>query len=389
MPWWLVALFAASFIFYTDDYVIAGVLPEIADDLGVSQAAAGQLVTVFAVTVAVVAPVAGVLLARVSRRTLLVTCLCVFVAANVGALLTPSFGVLMAWRIVAAAAAAAATPSLFATAFQRAPEGKAGRYLAVVTLGVTGSIAVGVPIGTWIGGAFGWRASFAAMAVGGVIVLGGLLATLPRQRPDRVVPDWKAQVRSLGRRPVTVGLLANVSLMTGSMMMLTYLAPFLTEVAGSGVDARAVSFGLAGVAGMAGMCGGGLATDRWGPGRALATGIGAITVAMGYLWVTWVVHPVPIAVLLPVLTVWGAAAFWNAPAIQARLATLTGPLAPQALALNTSGTYLGVSLGGVALDAWGVAALPPIAAGFALAALLLLAAARTDRRAPCPRRARR
>ncbi|MFJ2836492.1 MFS transporter [Nocardia sp. NPDC087230] len=393
MPRWLVALFAASFVFYTDDYVIAGVLPEIARDLGVRQAAAGQLVTVFAVTVAIVAPVAGVLLARVARRALLVTCLGVFVAANLGALLTPSFGVLMGWRIVAAAAAAAATPSLFATAFQRAPDGKAGRYLAVVTLGVTGSIAVGVPIGTWIGGAYGWRASFAAMAVGGALALGGLLATLPRQRPDGVLPDWRAQLRSLGRRPVAVGLLANVSLITGSMMMLTYLAPFLTEVTGSGVDARAVSFGLAGVAGMAGMWGGGVATDRWGPRRALAAGITAIAVSMGYLGVTWVVRPVPIAALLPVLAVWGAAAFWNAPAIQARLASLTGPLAPQALALNTSGTYLGVSLGGlvggVALGTWGAAALPPIAAGFALAALAVLAAARSQRWAPRPRRARR
>ncbi|MFI8975684.1 MFS transporter [Nocardia asteroides] len=380
MPWWLVALFVAAFVFYTDDYVIAGVLPEIAGELGVSQAAAGQLVTIFAVTVALVAPVAGVVFARVPRRSLLATGVCVFVAANIGAALTPSFGVLMVSRVVAAAAAAAATPSLFATAVRRAPADRVGRSVAVVALGVTGSVAVGVPVGTWIGGVFGWRATFAAMAVAGVIALAGLLATLPRESAEAAVPDWKAQLRSLSRRPVRAGLLANTSLMTGSMMMLTYLAPYLAEVAGPGVDARAVSFGLAGVAGMLGMWAGGVATDRWGPDRALSTGIAAIAGSMAYLSLMWVLRPVPPAAVLPVLAFWGAAAFWNSPAIQARLALLSGPLAPQALALNTSGTYLGVALGGLAgglaLSAGSSAALPPLAAGFALGALLLLTWAR-------------
>ncbi|MFD3745359.1 MFS transporter [Nocardia sp. NPDC058633] len=376
MPWWLVALFAASFIFYTDDYVIAGVLPELAHDLHVGQAAAGQLVTIFAVTVAIVAPVAGVVLARVARRTLLVTSMCVFVAANCGAALTPSFDVLMVLRVVAAGAAATATPSLFATAIQRAPDGKAGRYVAVVTLGVTGSIAVGVPIGTWIGGVFGWRATFATMAIGGAVALGGVLATFPRRLPTGATPDWRAQLHSLTRRTVGLGLLANVALMTGSMMMLTYLAPFLSDVSTSGVDVRALSFGLAGAAGMAGLWGGGVATDHWGPDRALTIGVGVIAASMGCLWLMWVLRPVPLCALLPVLAIWGAAAFWNSPPIQARLAVASGPLAPQAMALNTSGTYLGVSLGGLlgglALGTAGSGSLPPTAAAFALLALLLV-----------------
>ncbi|WP_280507541.1 MFS transporter [Nocardia flavorosea] len=317
MPKGLAALFAASFVFYTDDYVIAGVLPEIARDLGVSQAVAAQLISVFAVTVALVAPVAAVVLARTPRRLLLVASLCAFVAANAAAAGTSSFTVLLILRVVAAAAAAVATPALFATAVQLAPAAKVGRYVAIVALGVTGSIALGVPIGTWIGGVFGWRAVFATMAVCGLLALAGLLITVPRGTSGGPVLDWRAQVRSLGRRPVTFGLLANMSLMTGSMMMLTYLAPFLTDVAAAAVDARALSFGLAGIAGALGMWGGGVMTDRRGPDRTLLIGVSAIAGSMAGLWLLWVVRPVPLAAVLPVLAVWGAAAFWNSPAIQA------------------------------------------------------------------------
>ncbi|WP_202818464.1 MFS transporter, partial [Streptomyces luteocolor] len=119
MPVWLFALLGAAFVFYTDDYVIAGVLPEIARDLDVSEARAGQLVTVFSLTVALAAPVAGVALARVSRRRLFAVSFTVFVAANLAASMTPGFGTLVALRIVAALAAAAATPAVFAHAAER------------------------------------------------------------------------------------------------------------------------------------------------------------------------------------------------------------------------------------------------------------------------------
>ncbi|WP_408990833.1 MFS transporter [Streptomyces sp. 1268] len=184
MPAWLFALLAAAFVFYTDDYVIAGVLPEIARDLGVSEAQAGQLVTVFSLTVALAAPIAGVTLARVSRRHLFTASFAVFVAANLMAATAEGFGFLMALRVMAALAAAASTPAVFAYAAERAPEGHIGRYVAVVALGVTGSIAAGVPIGTWIGGHFGWRATFLAMAVAGIAALLFLLATLESARTE-------------------------------------------------------------------------------------------------------------------------------------------------------------------------------------------------------------
>ncbi|GAA3853282.1 MFS transporter [Streptomyces sedi] len=377
MPAWLFALLAAAFVLYTDDYVIAGVLPEIARDLDVSEAQAGQLVTVFSLTVALAAPIAGVALARVSRRLLFSAAFTLFVAANLMAAATHSFELLVALRIVAALAAAASTPAVFAFAAEHAPEGHIGRYVAVVALGVTGSIAAGVPIGTWIGGHHGWRTTFVAMAVGGVLALLLLLTALPREGDTADdVPPVRDQLRTLASAPISLGLLANCALMTGSMMMLTYMAPYLAAVSDASVNQRALAFSLSGFAGIVCIWAGGKATDRWGPDRSLVAGIGIFTGIMVLLGLAWFVRPVPFTVLVVVGTIWGGMAFWNSPAIQARLYLLAGPVAAQALALNTSSTYLGVSLGGaiggLTLTSAGAGLLPVVAAVLGVSALGLL-----------------
>lgn len=379
MPTWLLALFAVAFVLYTDDYVIAGILPELAEDLNVTVGRAGQLVTVFSLTVAVAAPFVAVAFARAPRRALFVFALLAFAAANAAAAVTPSFTVLIALRIVAALAAASGTPALFAFAASEAPADRVGRYIAVVALGVTGSIAAGVPAGTWLGGVFGWRATFAAMSIAGVIALLFVLLTLPRQNRSEDTPGLGDQLRTLRQAPILLGLVANCVLMTGSMMMLTYLAPYLEASTGAGLEERALAFSLSGFAGIVGIWLGGIATDRWGADRTLLLGISAIVIAMVVLWALWMARPVPVPIVLVVAAIWGGMAFWNSPAIQARLHVLAGPVSGQALALNTSGTYLGVSvgaaIGGAALSGLGVWVLPLIAAGFALGALGVLSLA--------------
>ncbi|MDH6194376.1 putative MFS family arabinose efflux permease [Mycobacterium frederiksbergense] len=378
MPKWLFVLLFAAFVLYTDDYVIAGVLVEIARDLNTTEAAAGQLVTVFSVTVAIVAPVAAVVLARVSRRRLFTLALGVFVTANIAASVAPSLPVLMVLRVVAAGAAAATAPALFAHAAERAPDDRTGRYVAVVALGVTGSIAVGVPLGTWIGGHLGWRATFATMALAGIAALLLLLVSLPTDTGTsaEIPPRVADQLKIMAAAPISLGLLANTALMTGSMMMLTYLASYLDAVTGASVDQRALVFSLAGFAGTLGIWTGGIATDRWGPDRTLTLGIATFVGTMIGLWACATNAPTPFVVVLVIGTVWGAASFWNSPALQARLYLLAGPLASQALALNTSGTYLGVALGGalggLTLTQSGHTALPVIAGTLGVLALLLL-----------------
>lgn len=342
----MLALAAGALVFYTDDYVIAGVLPEIARSLDVSVGTAGQLGTVFSVTVAVAAPLAAVATARAPRRTVLVSAALVFTAANAGAAVSPAFPVLMALRIVAALAAATATPALFATVARLAPPEGAGRAVAAVAFGVTGAIAFGVPAGAWIGGMSGWRATFALMASAGALVAFGFAAALPRTAVEQKVLPVRDQLAVLGRPAISPGLAANVVLMFGSMMLLTYLAPFAAALADANVTDRGLLFTCSGLAGMVGIWAGGRATDAWGPDRTLIVGVGAFLATMAALVVLWPLRPVPLVLVLAIVTVWGGAAFWNFPAVQARLHLLAGPVATQALALNISGTYIGVAIGG-------------------------------------------
>ncbi|MCF2586233.1 MFS transporter [Brevibacterium sp. UCMA 11752] len=380
MPRWLFVLLAAAFVLYTDDYVIAGILPEIARDLDVTEGQAGQLVTAFSVTVAVGAPLAAVVTSRLPRRLLFAIALLIFTAANLLAAVVGSFGALLLLRIVAALATAIATPAIFAFAARQAPIDKAGRFIAVISLGVTGSIAVGVPLGTWIGGVFGWRATFLTMGVCGIVVLLAVLITLPQARAEDTLTGVRDQLRVLLQGRISLSLIANCSLMTGSMMMLTYLAPYLSAVAGADVDDRALAFGLAGVAGILGIWLAGEAVDRWGADRTLAIGVGAIVASMLGLSVIWMSRPVPLWLILIAMTFWGGMAMGNSPAVQSRLASMAGPLAGQALALNTSSTYLGVSggaaIGGVALSVVGPGALPLASAVFVLGSLLLFLVSR-------------
>ena len=101
-----------------------------------------------------------------------------------------------------------------------------------------------------------------------------------------------------------------------------------------------------GLAGMVGIWAGGRATDAWGPDRTRIVGVGAFLATMAALVVLWPLRPVPLVLVFAIVTVWGGAAFWNFPAVQSRLQLLARPVATQALALNTSGTYIGVAIGG-------------------------------------------
>lgn len=376
---WLLSLFFASLVLFTDDYVIAGILPELARDLFVSYGMAGQLVTVFSLTVAIAAPVLAVLLHGFDRKRLMLTALLIFACANLVAALATSFNLLMATRVVAALCAAAITPSLFAAAASMAPAGKAGRYVAVISLGVTGSIAFGVPFGTWVGAAAGWRWTFGLMTIGGFMTAIAIWIVLPRPKPQKV-PGLKVLLALLMSRPLLLGFLANFLNMAASMLLLTYLAPVFLELGGVGIDQRGLVFGVAGLAGMAGVWLGGLATDRFGALRTLAVGMSAFVIAMAGLTVLWSFRPVPLPYLLVLVTLWAGSAFWNSPAIAARIMAIAGSAGQQAMAVNTSFTYLGVALGGIlgglALNTVGVAFLSPVSLAIGILALIVLRVSR-------------
>ncbi|HEX4817090.1 MAG TPA: MFS transporter [Nonomuraea sp.] len=373
-PGWLLALVFTTFAFATDDYVIAGVLPAVSADLGVSEAAGGQLVTVFSLAFAVGAPVASVVTATWPRRALLTWALVSFTAANWAAAFAGSYAILMGLRVLAALAAAAVVPAAYAIAASLAPAGRQGRYLALVMGGLTGSLVLGVPIGTWVGGAFGWPATFGVGGLLGLVALVAVRATLPQAPPVPAVPV-RERLAPLARPQVLLGLLGIVAIVLGSMMLMTYLAPFLRDLAGAGPAALGWVFVLAGAAGLVGGQLGGRAADRWGADRALVAGVAGFAGVMAVFTACWFARPLAPVALLPLVVVWAGVSWWVPPPAQTRLLALAGPAAPQALALNSSAVYVGASgggaVGGLVLESHGAGWLPAAAAGVEVIALVL------------------
>lgn len=373
-PAWLLALTFTTFTFAYDDYVVAGVLPRIADDLAVTEAIAGQLVTVFSLTFALASPVAAVLTASWAKRRLLTGALAMFVLANLVAPLAGDFVQLMALRVLAALAAAVVLPAALGIAATLAPAERQGRYLGLVLAGLTSSIVLGVPIGTWVGAAFDWPATFVLGAALGVMSIIALRLTLP-EPPREAAIGLRERLAPLARPAVVVGLLAATLAVLANMMVLTYLSVFLSELAGVGPALLGVVFTLSGLAGIAGGQLGGRASDRWGPATALLIGCGGFAVVMLALAATWPLRPVSLVVILPLLALWSLLAWWIPPPTSARLLALAGPAGPQALALNSSAVYVGVAgggaLGGLVLTGPGSGALPLIAAAVQLVALAL------------------
>lgn len=387
LPFWLLTLFLLAFAFGTDDLVIAGILPEISRDLGVPVAAGGQLVTAFALAFALGAPFAAFLTARLPRRAVLAGAAGVFAAANLAAAAVPSYGLLLAVRIVAGLAAATASPAAFAVAATAAPEGRQGRFLAVVSAGLTTSLVAGVPLGTWIGDALGWRATMLFVAGLAAVAALGLLTSLPAlpgAEPGRM-RDRLAPLRSVG---TASALLAMVPSGAGGMM--TYV--YISEVAGSLGDVRGAALAPlitgVGVAGIAGAFAGGRAVDALGPERTLVLFLAGVFAAPLLIAVLGAAGgPYPVAAVAVLLVLYGLVTWGIAPATQAWLLRRHDGAPNELIALNNSAMFLGFSvaggIGGAALGAGGPMAVPATAAGCVALALVLFAVAlRHGRRSP-------
>jgi predicted MFS family arabinose efflux permease len=375
----LAALALTAFTLQTDDFVIVGVLPSIARGLSVSEATAGQLVTVFSVICAVVAPVAAVTTASWPRRRLLGGGMLLFCAANLAVPLATSYPALLALRVLAALAAAVVLPTVFAVTAALAPPGRQGRDLATVMAGLTGAVVAGVPAGTWIGAAFGWQATFAANGALGVAALAFLRATVPDVAPPPAsgIAD---RIRPLARPALALVLVAAVVAVLGNLLFQTYLGPFLSDAAGVNQAGLGALLLLAGAAGIAGARFSGTLVDRLGPTRTFALAAVTFTAAMAILELAWSLRPAHTALVALPLVLWSAAAWAVPPPVQARALAFAGTDAgPQVLALVSSSVYLGASLGagtgGWLLDTLGPGTLPVAAAACAITSLALFTSA--------------
>jgi len=385
IPLALLALTLGAYAIGTTEFVIVGLIPTIAADLGVSLPSAGLLVSLYALGVAVGAPVLTALTGRVPRKTLLVALMVLFTLGNVIAWMAPSYGSLIVARVLTGLAHGVffSIGSIIATSV--VPKEKAASAIAIMFTGLTVALVTGVPLGTFIGQHLGWRATFLAVAALGVVALVGSLLFVPRNL-QRSEPATFGQQLAVLAQPRLLLVYAITALgYGGTFLSFTYLASILQDVTGFSPNAVSLVLLVYGVSVAIGNLWGGRLADRRGPVPALKLIFGLLTLVLFAL--TFTAHNTWL-VLLTVLAL-GAVAFGNVPGLQVYVVKQAQRFAPQAadvasglnIAAFNVGIAMGASLGGLVVDHLGLMHTPWLGALVVLGALgLTVLSGRLDRR---------
>ncbi len=349
LPLYFLAL--GTFAIGTEGFMIAPLLPDLAADLSVSVMAAGQLVTIFALTYALSSPVLTTLTAGFDRRHLLIGAMTGFALANVIAYSAQNYWMLMAARVLLAIAAGLYVPSANALAGTLLKPEHRGSALAVVNAGTTIAIALGVPLGAIVGDHFGWRLTFAGVGTMALIATIGLVTGLPRDiggAPAAV--SLSARIAVVKQPRVLPTVLVTTLFAMGGYTLYIYLALYLTmatTLRGFGISAVLFTWGSSAAIGT---FAGGMLADRFGSRRVIAGGLAMFAAALIALSLIAIAVP-PAFATIPVFIViglWGFAgwSFFTAQ-ISHLISIASAKFAAIVLSLNSSFLYLGFSLGAV------------------------------------------
>ncbi|WP_316529526.1 MFS transporter [Kitasatospora brasiliensis] len=384
MPLALIALAIGAFGIGTTEFVIMGLLPEIAGDYGVSIPHAGLLVTGYALGVVLGAPLMTALGTRIGRKTMLMLLMGLFTAGNLLSAAAPSFAVMLAGRIVTSLAHGAffGIGSVVAAELV-APQKKAGAIATMFT-GLTVANIVGVPLGTFTGQAVGWRTTFAAVAALGLIGLFGIARLVPDlPRPEGA--HLRRELTAFRNPQVLLAMAMTVLGFGGVFAAITYIAPMMTDVAGYADGSVTWLLVLLGVGMFLGNLLGGRYADRKLMPM-LYTTLGGLTVALALFTLT--AHNKVLAAVTILLV--GALGFATVPPLQKRVLDQAHGAPTLASAVNIGafnlGNALAAWLGGLVISA-GLGYTAPNWVGAALAAsalVLALWSAALERRGHAP-----
>jgi predicted MFS family arabinose efflux permease len=338
----LVTLAIGTFAVGTDGFVVAGILPRVAASFDVSVQAAGQLVTVFALSYALLSPVMAAFTTHWPRKGVLLAGLAILMAGNIATAMLPTFGLVLASRVLAGLGAAMYTPTASGAAAALVPPVQRGRALAVVMAGLSGATALGAPIGTLIGNASNWRITMLFVAALCVLAFAGVALLLPSV-PGLPSVSLHARLAPMGDARVAFTLLTTVFLIAGLHAVYTYISVSYDRATDGGGTALAILLCANGVAATVGNLGSGSLTDRFGSRRIinLALAIAAVDFALMPLTSTHFWTSV-VAVV-----VWGLCGWGVLVSQQHRLIQISPASAPLAIALNASAIYIAVSMAGM------------------------------------------
>jgi predicted MFS family arabinose efflux permease len=349
-------------------FVVIGILSPVADDLGLAQSQAGLLLTVYAITYALSSPLLVAITGGVDRTWALVGGMTTFSIGALAAALSTGLTSVLVARGVMALGAGIVTPVAASVGVALAGAEGRGRALAVVFGGLTLAQALGVPVGAWLGYAYGWRTAFAVVVVLGALAIVAFILRLPRgvRVPVATLASLRAVLSSV-QQSLAVSFTA---LFIGALYVFyTFLAPFLESRFRLGRDGVTLVLAIFGAGAVIGNSVGGVLTDRIGPHRTLVLLCMAQLVLLPLM--TWA--PMPLTLFCAVVALWSVCSWSFMVPQQARLALLAPERIPVLFALNAAAIYVGGSvgsaLGGAALQASGYTLLGPGGAGLALLAL--------------------
>ena len=375
MPIALLALTLSAFAIGTTEFVIVGLLPTVAADLSISIPSAGLLVSLYALGVAIGAPVLTALTGKLPRKTLLLSLMALFTAGNLLAWQAPSYETLVAARILTGLAHGVffSIGSTIATGL--VPRDKAASAIAIMFTGLTVALVTGVPLGTFIGQHFGWRETFLAVSALGVLAFIGSAIFVPRNMAHTPPASLRQQAKVLAEPRLLLVYAKTAIGYGGSFIPFTFLAPILTDIAGFSAGAVGWVMLAYGVSVAVGNIWGGKLADRLGPIPALRIVFALLAEVLLLLQFT---APYPWLALATVL-LWGAVAFGNVPGLQVYVVKQAERYAPQAVdvasGLNIAAFNLGIAgaawAGGWIVTHLGLMHTPWIGAVVVLVALAL------------------
>lgn len=348
MPIALLALTISAYAIGTTEFVIVGLLPTLAADLAVSLPSAGLLVSLYALGVAVGAPVLTALTGKIPRKMLMLGLMALFTIGNLVAWQAPGYESLVVARLLTGLAHGVFFSIASTIAASLVPKEKAASAIAIVFTGLTVALVTGVPLGTFIGQQFGWRTTFLAVSALGVIAFLGTLMFVPKNVAHSRPATFRQQLGVFAQPRLLLIYAMTAVGYGGTFTAFTFLAPILEQVTGFSTHAVGGVLLAYGVSVAIGNLWGGKLADRHGPIHALkliflllAVVLFALTFTAGNRWL-----------MLATVLAWGGVAFGNVPGLQVYVVTQAQRFAPEAVDV-ASGLNIAAFNIGIAMGAWG------------------------------------
>jgi MFS transporter, DHA1 family, inner membrane transport protein len=334
---WLLCL--ANLIIGSGAFVIGGILAPIAQDLRISVPAAGQAMTAYALSTALLAPLVLLATGRWPRKRALLLALALFTLGNLLCAVSNSFAMLIAGRVLMGLGAVF-TPIAASIAVASVEPARRGKALALTFLGVSLSYAIGVPLGSWLGLAYDWHTPIWLFTALSLLALIGSALWVPK---DIAAPGatFTGLPTLLARRDVLSVLLLTLAYFIAIFAVFSYIGPVLQTLTPMSREQQSLTLALFGLSGVAGTLIGGTANDRFGARRTLRVQLIVLGTTMALLPFTEGAWPA----LVLTLIVWGTAGFGMMVPQQSRLAAMAPTQTPMLLSLNTSMLYLGTAAG--------------------------------------------